>query len=162
MSFGEEFDRRVRAVVGGGVESADELLSHWEHVVEACEFGYDDRLDEYQRELRTRAAIAAVLRDERACLLSDVAEFRGRVAAADERFRALLMSEPVLPADEHPWWRAHLPRYARKQFVEDCERRYGVRIRAGTGEQGKRLRKTMSMLMLKLAVALDRWRERTA
>ncbi|MDG4778646.1 hypothetical protein O7614_03170 [Micromonospora sp. WMMD961] len=125
--FAERF-QAVVASTGARPRLPGELLAQWAQFVEFCEEGYDDNLDEYDNDLTVRDLIERVLNAPALEGVPELRWMREQVAESDERFRALLGSEPLPFEVPRPWWRARLPRYGGAEMVDDARRRYGVRV----------------------------------
>ncbi|MEU7929813.1 hypothetical protein [Micromonospora sp. NPDC049107] len=126
MTDDRQFVQRFAEVTGG--QRPTGLVEGWEQVVEFCEEGYDDILDEYWFDLSIRHTIDRVLTDERLFGFPQMGWVRERVAAADERFRAVL-SEQRMPAQrEEPWWEAYVPAWAGPVLAAELRDTYDIRI----------------------------------
>ncbi|MEU4471364.1 hypothetical protein [Micromonospora sp. NPDC023888] len=127
VGFADRF-RAAVAATGARPRLPGELLGQWAQFVEFCEEGYDDNLDEYNNDLTVRDLIERVLNGPALAGIPELGWMWAEVTEADERFRALLGSEPLPFEVPRPWWRARLPRYAGAEMVADARRRYGVRV----------------------------------
>jgi hypothetical protein len=89
------------------------LIAAWAQIVERCEAGYDDNVDEYRCDLGVRDSIEGVLRYGPLQECPQMGWVREQVAALDLRFRALLQEDVVVPDPVvGPWWHRHPLRYA--------------------------------------------------
>ncbi|RKT87328.1 hypothetical protein SAMN05421805_1336 [Saccharopolyspora antimicrobica] len=108
--------------------SSESLILGWEDHVDECESGYMDCIEEYDNDIYVRSAISRVLSDEQLAGMPEMAAFREKVEALDQRFRECLSDQPILPADKYPWWRVYPPRIGGEDLAADILRKYGVRI----------------------------------
>jgi hypothetical protein len=112
------FVQRFRAAAEGALPTS--LIAGWEFVVESCEEGYGDMLDEYFFDLTVRDTIEHVLHDGPLQECPQMAWVREQVAALDVRFRALLQEDVVVPRwSDRPWWARHPLKYAGAQTAAD-------------------------------------------
>lgn len=121
------FVQRFRDAAGGSLPTR--LVDSWEQVIEFCEAGYHDVLDEYRFDLSVRDSIERTLHDEPLRECPQMGWVRAQVAALDGRFRALLQEDVVLRgAEEDPWWFRHPPKYAAAEAAAEFARCYGVQV----------------------------------
>ncbi|WP_328651360.1 hypothetical protein OG598_25260 [Micromonospora sp. NBC_00330] len=121
-----EFVERFAEVTGGRLPTG--YVEGWEQLVEFCEEGYDDNLDEYWSDLSIREAIERVLTDERLVGFPQMGWVRERIEAADERFRAVLSEQTMPGLSERPWWEAYLPAWAGPEFAAELRDTYGIHV----------------------------------
>jgi hypothetical protein len=121
------FVQRFRAATSQGYLPTT-LIAGWEQVVERCEEGYDDNLDEYQFDLHVRDVIEPVLRNEPLRECPQMGWVREQIAALDTRFRALLQDDVVMPGPpDDPWWHRHPLRYAGSEAAAEYAG-YGIQV----------------------------------
>ncbi|RLP93242.1 MULTISPECIES: hypothetical protein [unclassified Micromonospora] len=121
-----EFVERFAEVTGGRRPTG--YVERWEQVVELCEEGYDDNLDEYWFDLGVRHGIERVLTDERLHGFPQLGWFREQVRELDERFRAVLSEQRMPARRELPWWEAYVPAWAGPVLAAELWSSYGVRV----------------------------------
>ncbi|MGW3784849.1 hypothetical protein ACWD5Z_09685 [Micromonospora chokoriensis] len=126
MTDDRQFVERFAEVTGGRRPTG--LVEGWEQVVEFCEEGYDDNLDEYWFDLSIRHTIDRMLTDERLSGFPQMGWVRERVAAADERFRAVLSEQRMPARREMPWWEAYVPAWAGPVLAAELRHTYDIRI----------------------------------
>ncbi|MGW2623290.1 hypothetical protein [Micromonospora taraxaci] len=126
MTDDRQFVERFAEVTGGRRPTG--LVEGWEQVVEFCEEGYDDVLDEYWFDLSIRHTIDTMLTDERLSGFPQMGWVRERVAAADERFRAVLSEQRMPARREMPWWEAYVPAWAGPVLAAELRDTYDIRI----------------------------------
>ncbi|MEV4761014.1 hypothetical protein AB0J89_00095 [Micromonospora chokoriensis] len=126
MTDDRQFVERFAEVTGGRRPTG--LVEGWEQVVEFCEEGYDDNLDEYWFDLSIRHTIDRMLTDERLLGFPQMGWVRERVAAADERFRAVLSEQRMPARREMPWWEAYVPAWAGPVLAAELRDTYDIRI----------------------------------
>lgn len=121
-----EFVERFAEVTGGRRPTG--YVEGWEQLVEFCEEGYHDNLDEYWGDLSIRDAIESVLTDERLSGFPQMGWVRERIEAADERFRAVLSEQAMPGHSERSWWQAYVPAWAGPEFAAELRDTYGVHV----------------------------------
>ncbi|GAB4105204.1 hypothetical protein AB0C50_04070 [Micromonospora taraxaci] len=126
MTDDRQFVERFAEVTGGRRPTG--LVEGWEQVVGFCEEGYDDNLDEYWFDLSIRHTIDRMLTDERLSGFPQMGWVRERVAAADERFRAVLSEQRIPARREMPWWEAYVPAWAGPVLAAELRDTYDIRI----------------------------------
>ncbi|MET7861719.1 hypothetical protein ACPB67_26380 [Micromonospora taraxaci] len=126
MTDDRQFVERFAEVTGGRRPTG--LVEGWEQVVEFCEEGYDDVLDEYWFDLSIRHTIDRMLTDERLSGFPQMGWVRERVEAADERFRAVLSEQRMPARREMPWWEAYVPAWAGPVLAAELRDTYDIRI----------------------------------
>ncbi|MGW4677610.1 hypothetical protein ACWEOS_03985 [Micromonospora taraxaci] len=126
MTDDRQFVERFAEVTGGRRPTG--LVEGWEQVVEFCEEGYDDVLDEYWLDLSIRHTIDRMLTDERLSGFPQMGWVRERVEAADERFRAVLSEQRMPARREMPWWEAYVPAWAGPVLAAELRDTYDIRI----------------------------------
>jgi hypothetical protein len=105
-----------------------ELLAEWERMIQFCEEGYDDTIDEYHNDLAVRDVIESVLASKQLQVHEELAWFREQVAALDERFRALVQPDLVVGQPGTAWWHRHPPRWAGPELAADFQSLHGVTV----------------------------------
>ncbi|MCZ7377354.1 hypothetical protein [Micromonospora sp. WMMC250] len=126
MTDDRQFVERFAEVTGGRRPTG--LVEGWEQVVEFCEEGYHDNLDEYWFDLSIRHTIERMLTDERLLGFPQMGWVRERVEAADERFRAVLSEQRMPARREVPWWEAYVPAWAGPVLAAELRDTYDIRI----------------------------------
>ena len=129
-------------VVAGGLEG---LVRGWEETVAAIDAGYPlDTLDDYLNDLDGRQ----MLDDARAAATrEDTERLRPRIAAADARFRSLVIPtrRPLWGARaasahgwtaERSWWYWSRPRRAGADLDREIDAVLGLSDRSSAGESG--------------------------
>jgi hypothetical protein len=112
-------------------ESAEEMLECWAAFVEQCKGGYGaygDVMEAYDNDLSIRDAIAVVVEDAALQRMAGFRWFFDRVAATDERFKALLQKDVAIKGEDSPWWRRGVLIYAAKDYAATIKRLYGIEV----------------------------------
>jgi hypothetical protein len=126
------FVQRFRAATAQG-HLPTTLIAAWAQVVERCETGYDDNLDEYRFDVGIRDSIEGVLSDGPLQECPQVDWVREQVAALDLRFRALLQDDVVMPHPyDDPWWHRHPLRHAGAEAAAEYAR-FGIDVDVRNG-----------------------------
>ena len=136
MSTPKEFVERFREAYIKYARGPVEILSPagvveaWAQLVDFVKEGYNDNIYEYHHDLGIRNLIELLLCDESLRDIDQMNWFRSDVEAVDERFKALLMPEPIPERAHWPWWQARYPRYAGPELANDIKHYYpAVEIR---------------------------------
>ena len=126
------FVQRFRAVTSQGYLPTT-LIAAWAEIIERCEAGYDDNLDEYRNDVGIRDSIESVFSNEPLQECPQMGWVREHVAALDLRFRALLQQDVVMPGPlVDPWWHRHPLRYAGADAAAEYAR-YGIQVQVRSG-----------------------------
>jgi len=126
------FVQRFRAATSQGYLPTT-LIAAWAQIVERCEAGYDDNLDEYRFDVGIRDSIEGVFSDGPLQQCPQMDWVRERVSALDLRFRALLQEDVVMPNPfAAPWWHRHPLRHAGAEAAGEYAG-YGIAVEVRSG-----------------------------
>lgn len=103
------------------------IVEQWEGLVEECSGCYQWGFYEFDNEVQVRGLLEKAITDPGLASYEQVQDLRGRVSAADERFRKLLAPTLIRTA-EKPWWRRGVLAHAGEEYRDDLKRLYGVDV----------------------------------
>ncbi|GAB2617080.1 hypothetical protein [Kribbella endophytica] len=120
------FGEAVKAAGGRPRSSPAALVDEWLGFVQACEQGYSEDIDEFHNDRSVRGLLEQLLNDPGLGRFPQLSWVRTAVAAADERYRAVLIPVDMWP--HQTWWERSLPRLAGEELAAEFLEQYGVAV----------------------------------
>jgi len=106
-------------------------IGEWESVAEAVNIGWFDDISEWDDYISSRTALHIVSRIRSLQNHPLMKEFKDRLAAADERFKEVIVPGSPLPRHwlfRKHWWERSVPLRGTRMLVDNVKAMYGLEI----------------------------------